>query len=193
LKDRVRHEKHYSFYGEANMTRAFIVTPAGEWLPLGDNERHFDVIKRFGFLDDFEEDEPKLHEYYKQLGYSDDDEISIEDEEAFDDIEFEYSQRAIFHALKNGILRIRFFKAGDINRSGKTVLIAGDINRITKNIIETAFKYFDVPKTTTLSIENTEGNEIFKGTYDNYETFKGLITENVKSNKYFEQGVYDDN
>ena len=148
------------------MTCAFVVTSAGEWLPLGDNESHFDVIKRSGFLNNFKEDEPNAHEYFKQLGYSDDDEISIEDEEAFDDIEYEYSQRAVFYALKNGILRIRFFKAGEINRSGQTVLIAGDINRITKNIIETAFKYFDVPKTTALSIENTEGTEIFNGTID---------------------------
>lgn len=158
------------------MTCAFIVTPAGEWLPLGDNERHFDVIKRFGFLNDFKEDEPNAHEYFKQLGYSDDDEISIEDEEVFDDIEYEYSQRAVFHALKNGILRIRFFKAGEINRNRQTVLIAGAINRITKNIIETAFKRFNVPNTTILCIENTEGNEIFKGTYDNFKIYKNTGT-----------------
>jgi len=154
------------------MTCAFIVTPTGEWLPLRDNEHHFDVIKRYGFLNDFKEDEPNAHDYFKQLGYSDDDEISVEDDDAFDDIKYEYSQRAVFHALKNGVLRIRFFKTGEINRSGQTILIAGKINLITKNIIETAFKYFNVPKTTTLSIENTEGIEIFKGTYDNYEIFK---------------------
>jgi len=162
------------------MTRAFVVTPAGEWMPLRENERHFDVIKRLGFLNDFKEGKTNAYEYFKQLGYSDDDEISIEDEEAFDDIEYEYSQRAVFHALKNGILRIRFFKAGEINRGEQTILIAGDINRITKNIIETAFKCFDVPKTTTLSIENTEGNEIFRGTYDNYEIFKGSMSQRVK-------------
>jgi hypothetical protein len=154
------------------MTCAFIVTPEGEWLPLEDNERHFDVIKRSGFLKDFKEEKPNAHEYFKQLGYSDDDEINIEDEDAFDDIEYEYSQRAVYHALKNGVLRIRFFKDGEINRSGKTVLIAGDINRIAKNIVETAFKYFNVPKTTKLSIENTEGSEIFNGTWENFEIFK---------------------
>ena len=53
------------------MTCAFIVTPAGEWSPLGDNERYFDVIKRFGFLDDFKEDEPNVHEYFEK-GVSDD-------------------------------------------------------------------------------------------------------------------------
>jgi tetratricopeptide (TPR) repeat protein len=161
-----------SYYGETNMTSAFIVTPTGDWLPLGDNDRHFDVIKRFGFLNDFSEDEPDAHAFFKNLGYSDDDEISIEDEEAFDDIEFEYSQRAVFHALKNGVLRIRLFKAGEMNRSGQTILIAGDINRITNNIIETAFIKFAVPNTTTLSIENTKGNEIFKGTYDNFIIFR---------------------
>ena len=121
-----------------NTTYAFVVTPAGEWLPLGDNE------------------------------------------DAFDGIEYEYSQRAVFHALKNGILRIRFFRAGEINRSGQTILITGDINRITKNIIETAFKKFDVPNTTTLNIENTEGDEVFKGTYDKYKIFKRLVSQKGK-------------
>jgi len=46
------------------MTCAFIVTPAGEWLPLGDNKRHFDVIKHLGFLNNFKEDEPNVHEYF---------------------------------------------------------------------------------------------------------------------------------
>ena len=117
-----------------NMTCAFVVTPAGEWLPLGDNE------------------------------------------DAFDGIEYEYSQRAVFHALRNGVLRVRLFNAGGINRSGQTVLIAGDINHITKNIIETAFEKFDVPKTTVLSIENTEGREIFKGAVDDFESYKSAGT-----------------
>jgi hypothetical protein len=158
------------------MIRAYVVSPTGEWLHLEDNEMYFDVIKRSGFLNDFQENEPNAYEFFKKLGYTDDDIIKVEDEEAFDNIEFKFNQRAVIHALKKGVLRIRYFKEGDINRSGEVILLAGDINRITSNVIETAFKKFNVLNTTTLIIEDCEANEIFKGTYDNYEVYKNCLT-----------------
>jgi len=156
------------------MNNAYIVLPTGEWLHLEYNEMHFDVIKRSGFLNDFKEDEPDAYEYFKKLGYNADDKISNKDEEAFDDIEFEYNQRAVFHALKKGVLRIRYFKAGEISKSEEVILIAGDINRITVDIIETTFKKFYVSNTTTLIIEDCEGKEIFKGKYDIYKNYRKL-------------------
>ena len=71
------------------MSDAYIVLPTGEWLPLKDNEMHFDVIKRSGFLNGFWGDEPDSYKFFKELDYADDDKISGKDEEAFDDIEFE--------------------------------------------------------------------------------------------------------
>jgi hypothetical protein len=150
------------------MSNAYIVLPTGEWLSLCDSEMHYDVIKRSGFLDDFKETETDAYCFFKELGYADDDKISDEDEDAFDDIKFEYTQRAVAHALKKGVLRIRCYNAGEIIRSGKIILLAGDINRITETIIETAFVKFNVPNSTILSIENCEGKEIFKGTYSAY-------------------------
>jgi len=155
-----------------NISNAYIVLPTGEWLHLEDNEMHFDVIKRSGLLNDFGEDEPDAYKYFKKLGYNDNDKISNEDEEAFDDIEFEYNQRAVFHALKKGALRIRYYKAGDISRTEEVILIAGDINRITVNIIETAFEKFYVSDATTLSVEDCEGKEVFRGKYDEYKIYK---------------------
>jgi hypothetical protein len=151
------------------MICAYVVSPTDEWLHLEDNEMHFDVIKRSGFLNDFQENEPNAYEFFKKLGYTDNDIIRAEDEEAFDDIEFKFNQRAVAHALKKGVLRIRYFKEGDINRSGEVILLAGDINRITSNVVETAYKKFNVLNTTTLIIEDCEGNEVFRGTYDNFK------------------------
>ena len=155
---------------------AYVVLPTGEWLPLGSNDIHFDVIKRSGFLNDFNEDEPNAYKYFNELGYTDDDEICDKDEEAFDDIEFEYTQRAVAHALKKGVLRIRYFKTGKINRNKNVILIAGDINLITVKIIETAFEKFNAPDNIILSIENIEGKEVFSGTYDNF--LEGMKNEN---------------
>ncbi|MCL2247316.1 MAG: hypothetical protein FWC10_09455 [Lentimicrobiaceae bacterium] len=151
------------------MKKAYVVLPSGEWLHLEDDEMHYDVIKRSGFLDDFKEDEPNAYEYYKNLGYAENDEISDEDMESFDDIEFEYNLRAVNHALKKGVLRIRYFKTGEISRNKDVILINGDLNRISAYIIETTFKKFNVPNTTLLSIEDNDGNEIFNGTYDKYK------------------------
>jgi len=148
------------------MNNAYVVLPTGKWLHLEDNEMHFDVIKRSGLLNDFGDDEPDAYEYFRKLSYNDDGKISTKDEEAFDDIEFEYNQRAVFHALKKGALRIRYYKAGEISRSEEVVLIAGDNNRITADIIKTTFQKFNVPETTTLIIEDCEGKEIFKGKYE---------------------------
>jgi hypothetical protein len=157
------------------MIRAYVVSPTGEWLHLEDNEMHFDVIKRSGFLNDFQESEPNAYEFFSKLGYTNNDIIKMDDEEAFDDIEFKFKQHAVAHALKKGVLRIRYFKEGDINRNGEVVLLAGDINRITTNVVETAFKKFNVLNTTTIIIEDYEGNEMFKGTYDNYKVYKNNI------------------
>ncbi|MCL2187074.1 MAG: hypothetical protein FWB86_14680, partial [Treponema sp.] len=148
---------------------AYIVLPTGEWLHLENNEMHYDVIKRSGFLDDFNEEEPDAYKYYHNLGYTDNDKISDKDEEAFEGIEFDYNQRAVAHALKKGVLRIRYYKAGDINRNRDVILINGEVNRITAYIIETSFEKFKVPNTTMLSIEDCDGKEIFKGTYDRYK------------------------
>jgi len=151
------------------MIRAYVVLPTGEWLHLEDNEMHFDVIKRVGLLDDFKENEPNAYEFYKNLGYSDNEEISDDDEEAFDDIEFEFKQRAVAHALKKGVLRIRYYMEGESSRSGNVILLAGDIKRITSNIIETALKKFNSLNSTILNIEDCEGNEIFRGKYEKYK------------------------
>ena len=154
------------------MIHAYVVLPTGEWLHLEENEMHFDIIKRYGFLNDFEENEPNAYDFFKELGYTDDDEINDEDENTFDDIEFKYKQNAVKHALKKGVLRIRYYKEGDITRGEKIILFNGDINRITSKIIETAFKKFNVLNTTTLIIEDCEFNEVFKGSYDNYKVNK---------------------
>jgi len=158
------------------MSKAYVVLPTGEWLHLEDYEMHFDIIKRSGLLNDFEEDEPDAYEYFKRLGYNDDDKISNKDEEVFDDIEFEYNQRAVFHALKKGALRIRYFNLGEISRNEDVVLIAGDINRITANIIETAFEKFSVSDSTMLSIEDCDGREVFKGKYENYKAKTSILS-----------------
>jgi hypothetical protein len=153
------------------MIRAYVVSPTGEWLHLEDEEMHFDVIKRSGFLNDFQENEPNAYEFFKKLGYTDNDTIKVEDLEAFEDIKFEFKQRAVSHALKKGALRIRHFKKGDMDRSGEVILLAGNINRITSDVVETAFKKFKVLDTTTLTIEDDNGNEVFKGTYDKYKAY----------------------